>query len=59
MRLDRGAIGQFPKHPDTIYLTVVDKDRGHPFQRFTASQRDARKHDQMIVGHDQQASWAT
>ncbi len=25
--LDLGAIGQFPKHPDTIYLTVVDKDR--------------------------------
>lgn len=25
--LDLGAIGQFPKHPDTIYLTVVDRDR--------------------------------
>ena len=25
--VDLGAIGQFPKHPDTIYLTVVDKDR--------------------------------
>lgn len=25
--LDLGAIGQFPKHPDTTYLTVVDKDR--------------------------------
>ncbi|WP_374655833.1 gamma-glutamyltransferase family protein [Dongia sp.] len=25
--LDLGSIGKFPKHPDTIYLTVVDKDR--------------------------------
>jgi gamma-glutamyltranspeptidase/glutathione hydrolase len=25
--LDLGAVGQFPKHPDTIYLTVVDRDR--------------------------------
>jgi gamma-glutamyltranspeptidase/glutathione hydrolase len=25
--LDLGAVGHFPKHPDTIYLTVVDRDR--------------------------------
>ncbi len=25
--LDLGRIGQFPKHPDTTYLAVVDKDR--------------------------------
>ena len=25
--IDLGAVGQFPKHPDTTYLTVVDKDR--------------------------------
>ena len=25
--LDLGAIGSFPKHPDTTYLTVVDRDR--------------------------------
>ena len=25
--LDLGAIGDFPKHPDTTYLTVVDRDR--------------------------------
>lgn len=25
--LDLGSVGQFPNHPDTIYLTVVDRDR--------------------------------
>lgn len=25
--LDLGAVGHFPKHPDTTYLTVVDRDR--------------------------------
>src|SRR6185295_12521645 len=25
--LDLARMGQFPKHPDTTYLTVVDKDR--------------------------------